>query len=98
MGSNKSKIIGSTRRDLGVPHISFWKQRLTVMFIGSASGQMMPPFLVYSQPKSKGYNHLNGSLDGTVIAYAKKDGWPEHYFLCFMYHFDWGRTSSFTSP
>lgn len=26
MGSNKSKVIGPTRRDLGVPHISFGKQ------------------------------------------------------------------------
>lgn len=63
MGSNKSKVIGPIRRDLGVPHISFGKQRLTVMFCGSASGQMMPPFLVYPEPKPRGYNPLNGSID-----------------------------------
>ncbi|XP_062593403.1 uncharacterized protein LOC134254888 [Saccostrea cucullata] len=88
MGSNKSKVIGPTRRDLGVPHISFGKQRLTVMFCGSASGQMMPPFLVYPEPKPRGYNPLNGSLDGTDIAYTKK-GWMDRAtFSKFVDHFD----------
>lgn len=39
MGSNKSKVIGPIRRDLGVPHISFGKQRLTVMFCGVSLGK-----------------------------------------------------------
>lgn len=88
MGSNKSKVIGPTRRDLGVPHISFGKQRLTVMFCGSASGQMMPPFLVYPEPKPRGYNPLSGSIDGTDLAYTKK-GWMDRAtFSKFIYHFD----------
>lgn len=88
MGSNKSKVIGPTRRDLGVPHISFGKQRLTVMFCGSASGQMMLPFLVYPEPKPRGYNPLNGSIDGTDLAYTKK-GWMDRAtFSKFIDHFD----------
>lgn len=88
MGSNKSKVIGPTRRDLGVPHISFGKQRLTVMFCGSASGQMMPPFLVYPEPKPRGYNPLSGSIDGTDLAYTKK-GWMDRAtFSKFIDHFD----------
>lgn len=78
--ATKKKVIGPTSRDLGVPHITFGKQRLTVMFCGSASGQMMPPFLVYPEPKPRGYNPLSGSIDGTDLAYTKKGGWTEQRF------------------
>ena len=47
MGANKAKVIGPTRRDLAVPHITSGKQRPTVMFCGNVSGQMMPPYCVY---------------------------------------------------
>ncbi|XP_052219882.1 uncharacterized protein LOC127837083 isoform X2 [Dreissena polymorpha] len=88
MGSNKSKVIGPAKRDLSVPHITSGKQRLTVMFCGSATGQMMPPFLVYPEPKPRGYNPLNGSIEGSDIAFTKK-GWMDvDTFSKFIDHFD----------
>lgn len=58
------------------------------MFCGSASGQMMPPFLVYPEPKRRGYNPLSGSIDGTDLAYTKK-GWMDRAtFSKFTDHFD----------
>lgn len=88
MGGNKSKVIGPTRRDLNVPHISCGKQRLTVMFCGNAAGQMIPPYFVYPEPKPKGYNPLNGSLEGSQIAYTPKGWMDKTTFAQFMDHFN----------
>lgn len=71
MGSNKAKVIGPSRRNVAVPHITTGKERLTVMYCGSASGQMMPPFFVYPEPKPRSFNPLNGA-SGSDIAYTKK--------------------------
>ena len=88
MGSNKSKVIGPSRKDLNVPHITSGKQRLTVMFCGNAAGQMMPPYFIYPEPKPKGYNPLNGALEGSDIAFTKK-GWMNNVtFSKFIDHFD----------
>jgi hypothetical protein len=88
IGANKSKVIGSARRDLAVPHITSGKQRLTVMFCGNAAGQMLPPYFVYPEPKPKGYNPLSGALEGADIAYTKK-GWINNItFGKFIDHFD----------
>ena len=70
MSSNKCKVIGPSRKDKNVSLISGGKQRLTVMFCGSASGQMMPPYMIYPQPKPRGYNPLTGALEGCDIAYT----------------------------
>ncbi|WAR12712.1 hypothetical protein MAR_026892, partial [Mya arenaria] len=76
MGSASVKVIGPTRRDLAVPHITAGKQRLTVMYCGRATGEMMPPFFVFPEPNPRSYNPLNGSLEGSAIAYTKK-GWMD---------------------
>ncbi|WAQ98492.1 JERKL-like protein [Mya arenaria] len=87
MGSNKSKVIGPARVSR-VPHITAGKERLTVMYCGSASGQMMPPFFVFPEPKPRGYNPLTGSTEGSEIAYTKK-GWMNTLsFSKFIDHFD----------
>jgi len=58
------------------------------MFCGNASGQMMPPYFVYPQPKPKGYNPLNGAMEGADIAYTQK-GWINNVtFGKFIDHFD----------
>lgn len=88
MGANKCKVIGPSRRDLAVPHITSGKQRLTVMFCGSASGQMIPPFFVYPEPKPKGYNALSGALEGSSIAYTQKGWMNNETFAKYIEHFD----------
>lgn len=88
MGSKKSKVIGPTRRDLNATHISGGKQRLTVMFCANAAGQMIPPYFVYPEPRPKGYNPLNGSLEGSQIAYTPKGWMDKTTFSRFMNHFD----------
>ncbi|KAH3800455.1 hypothetical protein DPMN_154088 [Dreissena polymorpha] len=50
MGSNVTKVIGPSERNCHVPHITAGKQRLTVMYCGSASGKMIPPFLSSQSP------------------------------------------------
>ena len=72
MVANKANVIGPPRRDLAVPHITSGKQRLTVMFCGNASGQMMPPYFVYPQPE--GYNPLIGALGVLILLTHKRDG------------------------
>ncbi|XP_052233020.1 uncharacterized protein LOC127845885 [Dreissena polymorpha] len=76
MGSNKSRVIGPAQRDLSVPHITAGKERLAVMYCGCANGQLMPPFLVFPEPKPRSYNPLNGATQGSAIAYTKK-GWMD---------------------
>ncbi|XP_060599869.1 jerky protein-like [Ruditapes philippinarum] len=88
MGANKSKVIGPSRKDIPVPQISVGKQRLTVMYCGNASGQMMPPFFVFPEPKPRAYDPLNGVPEGSYIAYTKK-GWMDGTtFSKFIDHFD----------
>ena len=87
MGSNKSKVIGPARVTR-VPHVTAGKQRLTVMYCGSASGQMMPPFFVYPGPRPRGYNPLTGSTEGSDIAYTKKGWMDATTFAKFIDHFD----------
>ena len=87
MGSNKSKVIGPSRV-ARVPHVTAGKQRLTVMYCGSASGQMMPPFFVYPEPRPRGYNPLTGSTEGSDIAYTKKGWMDATTFAKFVDHFD----------
>ena len=88
MSSNKCKIIGPTRRDKCVPLISSGKQRLTVMFCGNASGQMMPLYLVYPELKSRGYNPLTGVLEGSDIAYTPKEWMDKTTFSKFLEFID----------
>ena len=76
MGSNKTRVIGPASRSVPVPHITAGKQRLTVMFCGNASGQLMPQFFVYPEPVPRSYNPLNGAGDKSAIAYTKK-GWMD---------------------
>lgn len=88
MGGNKSNVIGLVQRDSNASHIYCGKQRLTVMFCGNASGQMLPPYLVYPEPKPEEYNPLHGSLEGSQIAYTS-DGWfDKTTFAQFLDHFD----------
>ena len=92
MGSKAGKVIGPVKcsDSFQVPHVtgSSSKARLTVMFCGSAGGQMMPPFLVYPSPKPAGCNPLNGASPGTVIQYTQK-GWMDAVtFGKFIEHVD----------
>jgi hypothetical protein len=68
MGSNKSKVI-EPARVARVPHVTAGKQRLTVMYCGSASGQMMPPFLCTHSL------HLELITPLLVLHTQRKDGW-----------------------
>lgn len=91
MGSVSGKVIGPIREShpSQVPHLSGGnsKQRLTVMFCGSADGTMMPPYLVYPEPKPRGYNPLTGALYGSDIAYTKKGWMDSSTFEKFLDHF-----------
>lgn len=57
LGSTSGKVIGPTRTEhpTQVPHLSggHSKQRLTVMFCGSADGTMMPPSLCILNPNQE---------------------------------------------
>ena len=89
MGSNKSKVIGPAKSNKShVPHVTAGKQRLTVMYCGSASGQMMPPFFVYPEPRPRGYNPLTGAQEGSDIAYTRKGWMDAATFSLFIDHFD----------
>jgi hypothetical protein len=92
MGSKAGKVIGPTREAYpeSVPHVSggSTKARLTVMFCGNADGTLIPPFLVYPDPKPKAYDPLVGGITGSVVHYTKK-GWMDNpTFLKFLEHFD----------
>ena len=80
MASTAGKVIGPARSKVlsHKPHVSGGssKQRLTVMFCGSADGRIMPPFMVYPEPRPSGYNPLTGPIENSAIAYTKK-GWMD---------------------
>ena len=92
MGSKAGKVIGPVRRkgSFQVPHVtgSSNKECLTTMLSASATGIIMPPFLVYPRPKPTRCNPLDGALQGTVIEYTTK-GWMDSLtFVKFINHFD----------
>ena len=92
MASNAGKVIGPARSKTSshVPHVSGGssKQRLTVMFCGSADGRMIPPFMVYPEPRPRGYNPLSGGIEHSSVEYIKK-GWMDSVtFRQFINHFD----------
>jgi hypothetical protein len=91
MGSKPGSVIGPNRASNPepIPHLSggATKQRLTVMYCGSAEGQMMPPFFVYPQPVPTAYNPMLGSKRGSTVVYTKK-GWMNAVnFHRFLEHF-----------
>lgn len=49
---------------------------------------MLPPFLVYPEPKPRGYNPLTGATEGSDIAYTKKGWMDAQTFSKFIDHFD----------
>lgn len=89
MGSTAGKVIGPIRQG-NVPHITggHSKQRYSVMFCGSAGGEIMPPFFIYPEPKPRGFNPLAGATEGSDIVYTAK-GWMDAVsFRMFIKHFD----------
>ena len=92
MASTAGKVIGPARSKVSshVPHVSGGssKQRLTVMFCGSADGRIMPPFMVYPEPCPRGYNPLTGSIENSAVAYTKKGWMDSTTFRQFIVHFD----------
>ncbi|XP_056003489.1 uncharacterized protein LOC130049641 [Ostrea edulis] len=89
VGSVAGKVIGPAKKGQ-VPHLSggHSKQRFTVMFCGAADGRMIPPFIVFPEPKPKGYNPLSAGLEGGAAAYTKK-GWMDSVtFKVFLEHFN----------
>ncbi|XP_053394427.1 uncharacterized protein LOC123524787 isoform X2 [Mercenaria mercenaria] len=75
MASKAGKVIGPARNNQNtpVPYVSgASKRRLTVMFCGCADGTMIPPFMVFPEPKPRGYNVLTGGIVGSDVAFTKK--------------------------
>ena len=58
------------------------------MFCGNAEGEVIPPLLVYPQPKPSAYYPLIDSRKGTVIEYTEKGWMNGKTFLKFLKHFD----------
>lgn len=91
LGSKAGKVIGPLKEKAAqVPHVTGGqsKQRLTVMFCGSANGDMLPPFMVYPPPPPRGYNPLTGALENSHIAYTAKGWMDSSTFQKFIEHFD----------
>lgn len=89
MASKATRVIGPARGSkTHVPHVTAGKERLTVMFVGSAAGKMMPPFIIYPEPKPRGYKPLTGALEGSTIEYTKKGWMDASTFSKFIDHFD----------
>jgi hypothetical protein len=49
---------------------------------------MLPPFLIYPEPKPRGYNPLTASVEGSEIAYTKKGWMDAPIFKHFLEHFN----------
>lgn len=91
LGSKAGKIIGPPKKNTPqVPHVTGGqsKQRLTVMFCGSASGYMLPLYLVYPAPCPRGYNPLTGGIENSDIAYTPKGWMDSDTFQKFLEHFN----------
>ncbi|XP_071799787.1 uncharacterized protein [Asterias amurensis] len=92
MGSKSGHVIGPTKSEYpsSLPHLSGGssKQRLTVMFCGSAEGALMPPFFVFPKPCPTAYDPLVGSARGSAVHYTKKGWMDSDTFLKFLDHFD----------
>ena len=91
MGSKPSSVIGPTKKNCpsNPPHLcGQTKKRLTGMFCANAEGDVIPPFLVYPQPKPTAYDPLIGSRNGTVIEYTEKGWMNSKTFLEFLKHFN----------
>lgn len=92
LGSVAGRVIGPSRTSSNIsqiPHVSGCsKQRFTVMYCAAADGAMIPPFIIFPEPKPRGYNPLTGSAEGTEISYTKK-GWMDGpTFQKFIEHFN----------
>ncbi|XP_060604840.1 uncharacterized protein LOC132757544 isoform X2 [Ruditapes philippinarum] len=92
LASKAGKVIGPVRstQNTSVPHVSGGqsKQRITVMFCGCADGSMVPPFLVYPEPRPRGYSALTGGIAGSGIAFTKKGWMDSEAYEDFLKHFD----------
>ena len=91
LGSVAGRVIGSSRihGSSQIPHVTGKsKQRITVMFCGAANGAMLPPFIIYPDPKPRGYNPLTGAIEGSEIVYTKKGWMDAPTFEKFINHFD----------
>ncbi|XP_045177895.2 jerky protein homolog-like [Mercenaria mercenaria] len=91
MGSKASVVIGPTKKEYpdNLPHLcGQTKKRLTGMFCANAEGEVIPPFLVYPQPKPSAYDPLIGSRKGTAVEYTEKGWMNGKTFLKFLQHFD----------
>lgn len=79
-GSVAGRVIGPSRTSsntLQIPHVSGRsKQQFTVMYCAAADGAMLSPFIIFPEPKPRGYYPLTGSGEGTEITYTKK-GWMD---------------------
>ena len=58
------------------------------MYCAAANGHMLLPFIIYPEPKPKGFNLLTGSSEGCEITYAKKGWMDTSTFKLFIDHFD----------
>ena len=92
MGSKAGKVIGPTKatHPNAIPHVSGGsvKQRLTVMYCASGDGTLIPPQLVYPEPKPTAYDPLINATRGTVIEYSPKGWMNTAIFSSFLDHFD----------
>lgn len=58
------------------------------MFCGAVDGSIIPPFIVYPQPKPKEYNPLTGGIENSEITYTQKGWMDAETFGQFIEHFD----------
>lgn len=91
MSSKEGKVIGPKRskQNTPVPHVSCSPSmhRLSVVFCGCADGSMIPPFLVYPEPKLHAYNVLTAGLVGSDVASTKKAWMDAVTYEAFLEHF-----------
>ena len=58
------------------------------MYCAAANGYMLPPFIIYPEPKPRGFNSLTGSCESCEITYTKKGWMDTSTFKLFIDHFD----------
>ena len=93
MGSKGGNVLGPSKAVYAgpIPHVSggSGKDRLTVMYsAANAEGTLMPPFLVYPEPRPTAYDPLTGATRGTSVEYSTKGWMNSNIFLTFIDHFD----------